>query len=88
MGNRRVSVRSKPQRTAGIFRQSYVPITRTKRWTPTNKKSVRMNEADDPLHYAPSLIDDILRRRRQELATHTFSHCYCLEEGQTEEAFL
>jgi peptidoglycan/xylan/chitin deacetylase (PgdA/CDA1 family) len=44
-------------------------------------------EADDPLHFAPSLIDAIRRADRQELATHTFSHYYCLEPGQTREAF-
>lgn len=44
-------------------------------------------EGDDPLHYAPSLIADIARRPRQEIATHTFSHYYCLEAGQTRAAF-
>lgn len=44
-------------------------------------------EADDPLHFAPTLIDAIRRADRQELATHTFSHYYCLEPGQTREAF-
>ncbi|MCA1598915.1 MAG: polysaccharide deacetylase family protein [Chloroflexi bacterium] len=44
-------------------------------------------EADDPLHYAPSLIDAIAKRPRQEIGAHTFSHYYCLEPGQTREAF-
>jgi hypothetical protein len=44
-------------------------------------------EADDPLHYAPSLVDAIRRADRQELASHTFSHYYCLEPGQTREQF-
>jgi peptidoglycan/xylan/chitin deacetylase (PgdA/CDA1 family) len=44
-------------------------------------------EADDPLHYAPSLIERILDTPKQEMATHTFSHYYCLETGQTAEAF-
>lgn len=44
-------------------------------------------EAEDPLHFAPSLIDEIRRVPRQELATHTFSHYYCLEPGQTRETF-
>lgn len=44
-------------------------------------------EADDPLHYAPSLIQQILDTPKQEIATHTFSHYYCLEAGQSAEAF-
>jgi peptidoglycan/xylan/chitin deacetylase (PgdA/CDA1 family) len=45
------------------------------------------NENDDPLHYGLSLIEQIHGRARQELATHTFSHYYCLEPGETREAF-
>src|SRR5260370_133946 len=45
------------------------------------------DEKSDPLHFAPSLIAEIRRRPRQELATHTFSHYYCQEAGQTEETF-
>ncbi len=44
-------------------------------------------EHDDPLHYAPSLIDRIRERPRQEIATHTFSHYYCRERGQTRDSF-
>jgi peptidoglycan/xylan/chitin deacetylase (PgdA/CDA1 family) len=44
-------------------------------------------ENDDPLHYAQSLIQQIRSRARQEIATHTFSHYYCLEPGETREAF-
>jgi hypothetical protein len=45
------------------------------------------DEADDPLHYAPSLIDAIRRTPDQELASHTFSHYYALEAGQDRETF-
>lgn len=44
-------------------------------------------EADDPLHFAPSLIREIGSRPRQEVASHTFSHYYCLEVGQTVDDF-
>ena len=44
-------------------------------------------EEDDPLHYAPSLVRRIAETPGQELATHTFSHFFCLEAGQTREAF-
>lgn len=45
------------------------------------------SEADDPLHYAPSLIAAIRATPRQEIGTHTFSHYYCLEAGQDRETF-
>jgi Polysaccharide deacetylase len=45
------------------------------------------NEQSDPLHYAPSLIRQIVQVPYQELASHTFSHYYCLEEGQTSDDF-
>jgi peptidoglycan/xylan/chitin deacetylase (PgdA/CDA1 family) len=44
-------------------------------------------EKDDPLHYAMSLISHIANRPRQEIATHTFSHYYCQEPGETRDAF-
>jgi hypothetical protein len=45
------------------------------------------NEGDDPLHYAQGLIAQIAKRPKQEIATHTFSHYYCQEPGETKEAF-
>jgi len=45
------------------------------------------DEGRDPFHFAPSLLERIAETRGQEIATHTFSHYYCLEEGQTERAF-
>lgn len=44
------------------------------------------NEQDDYLHYAPSLIRQIIAFGH-EIATHTFSHYYCLEEGQSPQEF-
>ena len=44
-------------------------------------------EKDDPLHFAPSLIEEISRCPRQEIATHTFSHHYCCEPGQAADSF-
>ena len=46
------------------------------------------NEETDPFHFAASLVDEIARAPHQELATHTWSHFYCLEEGATLSAFL
>jgi peptidoglycan/xylan/chitin deacetylase (PgdA/CDA1 family) len=48
---------------------------------------VGQDEQSDPLHFASSLIREIAATRGQEVATHTFSHYYCLERGQTVEDF-
>jgi hypothetical protein len=45
------------------------------------------DEQEDPLHYAPSLIKLIASAAHQEVASHTFSHYYCLEKGQDIETF-
>jgi len=49
--------------------------------------NVGTNEHWDPLHFAPSLVQLIRSYPFQELGTHTFSHYFCLEEGQDAEAF-
>jgi hypothetical protein len=41
------------------------------------------DEAADPYHYGGAMIERIARTPRQEVASHTFSHYYCLEPGQT-----
>jgi peptidoglycan/xylan/chitin deacetylase (PgdA/CDA1 family) len=45
------------------------------------------NEGDDPLHFAPSLVKQIIATPHQELGTHTFAHYYCNESGQTLDQF-
>jgi len=45
------------------------------------------SESDDPIHYGPSLIRAIRATPGQEIGTHTFSHYYCLEPGQTHVSF-
>lgn len=45
------------------------------------------NEEEAPCYYAPSLIDKISKTDGQEIASHTFSHYYCKENGQTVEQF-
>ncbi|MFS0688859.1 polysaccharide deacetylase family protein [Sporosarcina sp. 179-K 8C2 HS] len=49
--------------------------------------NVGENERKDPFHYAKSLIKQIEKYPNQEIATHTFSHYYCLEKGQNEKSF-
>jgi peptidoglycan/xylan/chitin deacetylase (PgdA/CDA1 family) len=45
------------------------------------------DEQSDPVHFAPSLIAQILDTPRQEIGSHTFSHFYCLEAGADESTF-
>jgi peptidoglycan/xylan/chitin deacetylase (PgdA/CDA1 family) len=44
------------------------------------------DEDDDPLHFAGSLVRYLAASPGQEIASHTFSHFYCLEAGQDEQA--
>lgn len=44
------------------------------------------NEEDDPYHFGYKHIHSIAKAGH-EMATHTFSHYFCLEEGQTAEEF-
>jgi len=41
----------------------------------------------DSEHFAPTLIKMIQETHYQKVSTHTFSHFYCLEEGQTLDHF-
>jgi peptidoglycan/xylan/chitin deacetylase (PgdA/CDA1 family) len=45
------------------------------------------DEREDPFHFAPSIIAQIAARRGQEIGSHSFSHYYCVEAGQTVEDF-
>jgi peptidoglycan/xylan/chitin deacetylase (PgdA/CDA1 family) len=42
------------------------------------------SEDVDPQHLAGSLVRQLAARPGQEVASHTFSHFYCLEDGQSE----
>lgn len=48
---------------------------------------VGKDERSDPYYFAPSLISAIGQTPGQEIGTHTLSHYYCLEDGQTLSAF-
>ncbi len=50
-------------------------------------ESVGDNYEEDVYHYAPNLIKLILENPEHEIGTHTFSHYYCLEEGQNVDQF-
>ena len=49
--------------------------------------SLGEDESSDPIFYGKSLIEAIQKTPYQEIASHTFSHYYCNERGQTSETF-
>lgn len=49
--------------------------------------SIGINEEEAPCYYGASLIDQIADVPGQEIGSHTFSHYYCREAGQTTEQF-
>jgi len=51
------------------------------------REAIGRNESEDPLHFGRSLLEMIRETERQEIGSHTFSHYYCLEEGQSATAF-
>ena len=48
--------------------------------------SIGKDEKDDPYHFGYDLFD-MIKESEHEMATHTFSHYFCLEEGQTADEF-
>jgi peptidoglycan/xylan/chitin deacetylase (PgdA/CDA1 family) len=48
---------------------------------------IGLDEQHDPAHLAGSLVELIGSGVGQEIASHTFSHYYCLEPGQNEATF-
>lgn len=45
------------------------------------------DEKDDPYHFGYSLVRQVADNGNHEIGTHTFSHYYCLEPGQTVQSF-
>jgi peptidoglycan/xylan/chitin deacetylase (PgdA/CDA1 family) len=54
---------------------------------PRIEREIGADEEGDPYHFAASLLREIASTPHQEIASHTFSHYYCLEPGQDLEAF-
>lgn len=44
-------------------------------------QNIGANEQEDNYHYGASLIKQIIQQGKQEIASHTFSHYYCLEQA-------
>ena len=50
-------------------------------------EAIGVDEERDPEHLAGSLVKLIASSAAQEVGSHTFSHYYCLEPGQSEATF-
>lgn len=68
------------------FDPAVLPQYRESRFNPYGVP-VGPDEQTDPFHYAPSLIRQIQRSPGQEIATHTYSHLRCHEDGQDASMF-
>jgi len=67
---------------------SNLPTYVDQNFSPYGKLSaVGENEETDPYHFGLTLVRQISQTANQEIGTHTFSHYYCLENGQTAEQF-
>lgn len=67
---------------AEAFRPAKLPSYRNARLDPY-REHVGTNERDDPFHFAASLVARIAERKGQEIASHSFSHYYSMEAGQS-----
>lgn len=47
----------------------------------------KITKEQQSFFFAPELINTIHNYENQEIASHTFSHYFCLEDGQTQEDF-
>ena len=78
---------SKTQLMAGL--PNRVPHYADKSFSPYSGylQTIGEHASEDPFHYAPALIRLIRQFPDHEIGSHTFSHYYCLEHGQTPDDF-
>ena len=70
------------------YSPKHTPSYTQQRYSAYNKLDDIPNEEDeDSIYYATKLIDDIAKHQHFEIGTHTFSHYYCLEDGQSLDEF-
>lgn len=71
--------------------QKYFPSLRPdyedKKLSPYNGYMSMLNGHDSQMHFAPALIEKIHNTPGLEIGSHTFSHFYCLAEGQCAAEF-
>src|SRR5262249_16469230 len=78
-GNIRELVSALPRRTPAYADATLDPYRALSR--------IGQGEHDEALYFAPGLIDRTASSPHQGIGTHTFSHYYCLEPGQSVEDF-
>ena len=71
---------------AHACRPEYVPGYQRPELDPYVEQMGR-DESDDPFRFAPSLIREIKQEAGQEIGSHSYSHYYSLEAGQSEKEF-
>lgn len=65
-----------------------VPSYSDKKKSPYHNQYInQINNKDEHLYFAPDLIEFLKDKPGIEIGTHTYSHYYCWEEGQTIEQF-
>lgn len=64
-----------------------LPEYRNRKLSPYSFGRQIKSKETEALCFAPQLVKLISETPGQELATHTYSHYYCSEEGQTHDAF-
>lgn len=73
-------LKNTPAKTPQYSNKNYSPYT-------GHFDLVGKNYHEDLYHFGPQLIKEIKKYDAHEIGTHTFSHYYCLEEGQSLEEF-
>jgi peptidoglycan/xylan/chitin deacetylase (PgdA/CDA1 family) len=67
---------------------SIKPTYSNKRYNPYGEYIMNIDPINElKYHFASNDIDKILSGSNHELSTHTYSHYYCLEQGQQKEQF-
>lgn len=67
---------------------SSVPSYKDKKKSPYYNQYINhINDFDEHLYFASDLIETLKEQHDIEIGTHTYSHYYCWEEGQTIEQF-
>lgn len=65
-----------------------VPSYKEKEKSPFHNQYINhIEDNDEHLYFAPDLIEFLKEQSGIEIGTHTYSHYYCWEEGQTIEQF-
>ncbi len=77
--NKKELLQNLPEKKPGYFTSQLSPYT-------DDFNSVGDDEIQDPFHFGNDLIQQI-KKAGQEIGSHSFSHYYCLEKGQTKEEF-